>query len=683
MRGQGPPEGVVLGDREPEGAVLSDATSMSVIVYSYGARAPIKNGTLCEEQMALAHAYKNKLVEIERRRRSCVRIWRDRRLPRDLVEREARLVEDVEAALAAVHAARSGKGKKADVSAPSAALRALRAERAEVRAAMRPLREALKDDARYKERLRWINRAALGTAKAARAACGLYWGTYLQVEDAVEQAKEPPKQIVDDGRPPTPWHLLPHFRAWDGVGKIAVQIQGGMPTAEALTCRNTRLQIERISDAEWDRRLGIDRSRLPEVSTSRAGQRAIVRLRAGSGESRGPIWVEVPVRMDRPLPEIGNIKWAWLLRRPVGPSRDRLIPVEEATPRARQKYATRTIEEKDFVVIPPKWDWQVQVVMEVPAAEIRTGGAVALDIGWRRLGEGFLDQRSGYWVGSDGRRGEVLLPEAMRDDIERVEARRAARDRARDAVITQIRAFASPREDVPEWLGVAVGHMDKWRGSHRLSALLRIWHVRRFEGDEGVFRALDAWDRRDRLLWTEEASLRERILRARREVYRVIAARLARQYAELVLGDFDIRPVAAEAPAEEAPRSQGREQRRSRVLGAPHQLRAVASNAFRREGGRVTVVPDVDQTQKCALCGCTESWNAAPSHLHTCTGCRATWDQDDNHGLNLLRAARGGVASRDAPPLAEAQNSPQKTPGRRARMRQKKTARGERADSAS
>ena len=42
-------------------------------------------------------------------------------------------------------------------------------------------------------------------------------------------------------------------------------------------------------------------------------------------------------------------------------------------------------------------------------------------------------------------------------------------------------------------------------------------------------------------------------------------------------------------------------------------------------------------TQMCGQCGAVETWDAEPAIMHTCASCGATWDQDDNACVNLLR----------------------------------------------
>jgi hypothetical protein len=117
--------------------------------------------------------------------------------------------------------------------------------------------------------------------RAAAAERGLYWGTYLVVEEDFARAvrSTPPRDLVS-------------FRPWRAGGTIAVQVQR----------------------AAWERDQGASMFRLdprPDHRTGRrAGHRHDVRLRIGTDASRQPVWSEpIPIELHRPLPAGGRVAW--------------------------------------------------------------------------------------------------------------------------------------------------------------------------------------------------------------------------------------------------------------------------------------------------------------------------------------------------------------------------------------
>lgn len=116
---------------------------------------------------------------------------------------------------------------------------------------------------------------------AARAECDVYWGTYLQIEDAVSRAIRTTK-----GGPP-------RFQSWTGEGLLAVQIQKGVQKTDTLY---------RIEDA-------------PDPRTGRrAGQRKVLWLRVSSDDGK-PVWATFPLTLHRPLP--ARPVWVKVTRRRV------------------------------------------------------------------------------------------------------------------------------------------------------------------------------------------------------------------------------------------------------------------------------------------------------------------------------------------------------------------------------
>ena len=114
-----------------------------------------------------------------------------------------------------------------------------------------------------------VNLLAADLRRGARALTPAYWGTYLLIESADDQAR---KAKTD-----------PDFCRWEGDGAVGVQIQGGMTPDELAGDRRAQL------------------------TTPNARGHAVLRLRVGS-EGREPIWAEWPIVLHRPLPEGSTVK---------------------------------------------------------------------------------------------------------------------------------------------------------------------------------------------------------------------------------------------------------------------------------------------------------------------------------------------------------------------------------------
>jgi hypothetical protein len=294
-------------------------------IYSYGAKAPVQNAELVGEQMWKAHRYRNKLVELELERR------------KEVDEAVARLSPDLQTtesalavALQALELART-EIKKQNAQARSrkhrspelvALVETNKALVKELRAKRKALRQATFESEAWKTAQLEINERANERQKAAREACGLYWGTYLLVETSMSKARS--------GAPP-------RFARWRGDGHLAVQLQGGMSPAEAFAGTDPRLRIEPM----------------PTQGNKRERKRTRVWFRVGS-QGRDPVWAVMPVILHRPIPADSRIKWVHIIR---------------------HRIATQCRWRVQFVLSKSSW-------VRSDQAE---HGTVGIDIGWRMM----------------------------------------------------------------------------------------------------------------------------------------------------------------------------------------------------------------------------------------------------------------------------------------------------------
>lgn len=582
---------------------------MSTRNIVYGALEPTEGLEHFWGQVAGQHRYRNHLVELELRRRQEGHDILRRHYPRivELEALEVSLEESHEAAQTVVRCANAQARRRVATSeqkqAVTDARNALRACRTE----LKDLRRTAWADTRLQDELEQASQAHHARVRHARAHSSLYWGNYLQVEEAAASfSKGPP----------------PRFHRRAPGGKVAVQIQGGMTWEEAVQGADTRFRVEEAPPAP---------GASPTSRRSQIRKRVKFWIRVGStgepGRRPQPLWLVIPGTVHRPLPEGARIKWVFAHAVRVGSQ-------------------TR---------------WTVRLVVDWPE-EARPGagqGLVGIDLGWRLLPDGL---RVAFWQGDDGQTGQLLLP--LRDVTrwEHADAIRSARDRAFDEVRTQLQEWlegAVHSGIVPEWLTQRLATLHAWKSQARLALTLTGWveggqtlpgwNERRFPGDEEIHARLTAWLEQDRHLWDWEGFERRKATNWRSDTYRVFVARLRQHYRTAVIEDTDWATLSRRPQADSDDPLVRKARYLQRVASPGNLVR------FIREGMPACLrVEASGTTTSCGHCGRTEDINRFRLE-HQCT-CGVTWDQDQNAARNIL--ARGQAATEPATEPATEEPAP-------------------------
>jgi len=491
------------------------ATDTVQRVHKYGLLPPLEQG-LIEEQARRGHRYRNVLIEIERGRRAALR-------EAELSDPQAAGVAAAISWLDALAAQESAKIKAMRARTRSRSETAeMRERRDEARRLVKRAKLALRAYRAFylrrhlRQKADKINSLAVVLKKSARAQCGVYWGTYLLHEAAMDASSKQP--LWDRSSQPND----PGYIRWDGTAAWGVQIQGGITVDMLMSCVDRRLRIERLP--------------APPHMTGRRGKfRALLRIRIGS-DGRAPIWGEWRMIMHRPLPEGAIVKRAVVHRRRDG----------------------------------RKWRWSVDlsITMPKPKPAPTASGSVGLDIGWRQKPDGSI--RVAYWSGSDGQHGELALPakdvEGYHENIRSVRDRNL--DRLRDWL-----ALRRQGSDTPEWFIEATKHMQKWRSAKRFARLCLQSRQHDTPGD--IRLGLEWWRYRDIHLWDWETAQRGKTLRRRKDTYRRWAKTLASRYSALYLEEFDLRIFARKDDASAAAIPRG-----NRHTVAVSELRLAMQSAF-------------------------------------------------------------------------------------------------------
>lgn len=459
---------------------------MPVRNYSYFSKPPHLNADRVSDQMWKAHRYRNAMIEIERWKRAEIAAWQSLMLPgladaQSKLEEAKKQKEDHYTEIKSRNAnARSRTGTKDDREKTAQLAAAVKLASESVKA----IKAAEKSPA-YVDGVSKIQTGASDRGKKARAESGVWYGTYLRVEDHARKSFGESK-------------LPPRFLRWEGDGSVSIHAQPkSIPIEDVLDGSDNMIRIELNPENPMH---------------------AVVYLRIGTdSEGKGraaPIWAASKVKLHRPIPEGSRITWAYLERNRTGLSS------------RWQLRLTLDIPEQS---------------MPIPKVPLATSGKVGVNLGWRKVASGL---RVAYWVGSDGEHGELVIPE---DRIKQMRVPEGLRSR-RDVSFNEVRAALVEwmgGRDVPEWMKEATKFIGQWRAAGKLAGVSLKWREGRFDGDTAMFDVLEAWRKQDKHLCNWEAHGRS--TEWRKEMYRQFALGLRRKYAEVLTDDANWKDMGRKA----------------------------------------------------------------------------------------------------------------------------------------
>lgn len=569
-------------------------------VYKFWLRPPHENADLVRKQIRLAHEYRNKLVELARAERAELRVLEE--TYSNIAALKAAADTAKVACDEAYAAIKAHKARNKTRSVPDMLREALAAAKTNKRSALQALHDARtayrKDLLEIEEKRKQIADRYADLRRKARAACGVFWGTYLGVEAADAQSRD--ETPLWDGNHP----VDPKFVRWTGEGAVGVQIQKG-------------LTLDGMAQSRW---LRIEAAPLPPGADPKSKKTAkrrycVLAMRVGS-EGRDPIWARWRMVMHRSLPADAVINWAKVSVAKIGAREEwhGLITVKTAENRRHS-----------------------------PAIE--TKNRVAVDIGWRVREDGL---RVAAWRSESGEHGVLMLDQPALGGFAKVDELRSLRDDKLEAAKAVLLPLVSGLV-LPDWFPK---NLYQWRAAARFASLERKWKQNRFDGDDLAYQLLADWRYRDHHLREWECSQRESNLRNRLDLYRKFAASMARKYSSLVIEHFDLSQVARR-PTAENQEGDNETARGMRFVASTHELRDCLINAF---GGDFVKVPAEYTTQICSFCGSLEKWDQKTEVEHTCSACGTKWDQDDNACRNLLAYRERSGADETSAPARSGEN---------------------------
>lgn len=519
-------------------------------------------------------------------------------------------------------------------------------------------------------------KAARARARAATPdVLGCAWGTCGQVEDAVDGSQRTTKI----------WSDVSTHAARD-EGLLAVQYQRHendprwSPTIASGLVGGDDTFVQIGGDL-----VGKPKRRFP--GTTGAKRLRTLRFRVGSN-GRAPIWANLYTLMHRPLPD-ARVIWVKLSCRRVG---------------LRHRWFLLVVVDEECRGVPDQ----------------QRGSGVGIDIGWRMRDDGAI--RVAYWVGSDGREGELAIPERVLRRKGKSDSLKSIRDRERNEVsalwrgwifgsaigdntsavpsmgtdreihpdtpaapdvdadktaVAEISAAPSMRADahgVPRDhpVRVAATAMHMWTRMGHFVVLARLWDNNRVPGDEAIHARVQAWLKHDRHLYAWEANNRRRMALATCALVDGLAVQLARQYDMVAVEERGMVPELVKRDATDKDEEWLRALNATRMgLVAPASARAALERFAKKYGALYREVDPANTTRNCAECGAERVVDDPAELMLGCDKCGVIEDQDRTAARNILARANAEVCAERADALAPASSaaSPKKMGPRRTRKR--------------
>lgn len=486
------------------------------------------------------------------------------------------------------------------------------------------MRLTKEDRAPWRARIYVAHAQAVRDERAAASARGLTWGTYLAIEDALDQSQRTKARGA----------MLGTFAPRD-EGIVGVHIQNREISARAVVGgedKYVRIDPELVGKPTL-------RSRR-EGTAMGARRLNILSIRVGSKGPRGlePVWARFYVLMNRPLPD-ASLKWVKLRCRRIGTT----------------------------------YRWQANFVVGAPCVGTpnpdRLPG-VGIDLGWRKRADGI---RIAYYADTEGRHGELVIPQHVIARDAKSDSLRRIRDQARNqiqAVLADLRTRLASRKAVssippvegtavtPAWwrwtCGLAVGmalltpteawfleqtqFLHAWRKVSRLVWLHRQWRERRFAGDEDAFLLMDDYIRQDRHLFNWEAYNRRRLTAEVEGRVREFAVSLAKRYDMIAVEEAGIVSKLVQKQAEPEPRDEALRAVAAKRMHAcsPASVREQIVRFGGKYGAKVMQIDPANTTKTCDACGQIRA-PADPEQLVLgCEHCGHVQDQDHSAARTLL-----------------------------------------------
>ena len=389
----------------------------------------------------------------------------------------------------------------------------------------------------HADELKALDAARERKVKAARQTSGLYWGNYNAIIASYNTAR---KNFRGDLR-----HQYP-----DGTGRITVQFITPLRWKD-LFGENGQIQMTPVDQEKaWDKE-GLKRRRKRYQWTT-----ARVRIRTNPA-TKEPMWLELPVCLDRAVPETATIQMASVVMKNVGGD-GHLGRVEYSLnlvlrfPEVKKVDRGMPAAVVDFC----------SVLQEDRSLHVATVTTLTTD------GKPAWEER-------------LVVPVTTTSQIEKVDDLKSILGKyqaaAQDGILQLRKAGAGTGADLPDWFLAATEFTHAWRMEKRYLQLLKTWEKSRFPGDGKAFDLLGTFAERYGHLYPWQFNLRQQIYLRRREQYRIFASELVKKFDRVVLNQI---PGGEETAATSAV---GRMAKKSKLDANIRRIRAMAARGELRQ----------------------------------------------------------------------------------------------------
>lgn len=562
-------------------------------VYAFGCGEPTSGIEWVMAEHAKQRAMWDALVHADNRAERA--IWSS---AREVPEIDA-LISEIDAlsgriseAVKARKAARAKVRAKVDTPEIDAEIATLSDARKPARKALWPLLATWRKE--NKDTLKAIEQARRDENKAIRQASGLHWGNYNRVIDSFERGRKLAKTRGGRMRFSDPTRT-------DGV--LAVQIQRG---PSGLGCSFGEIMAGRIAQIV----IHPVPSDIGEHGRSerRKMARTTMSLRVDAAGHR----VELPVTIHRLPPPDARIKSAQLTWRMEG----------------------------------ERMRWQLALTVSSPTVAIAHDSrkACGVDVGWRKQPDGGLLVAT--LMNTDGKSRRYALPRAWMTGMDQVER---LTEHVDDATLEMAKEWHEQVADLPDDLRrPLMGWRPKLGARHVDCAALHAAIKARIEAVKGTDARADVpasirhWYDRYRHLLVWRDNLRVKLIRQRREHYRLWAREIASEHALIGVEKIDLAEMArtktrapedGDNPLHQAARAQ---RQRAAVYSFMQELKHQAAKA----GAEIATVDAKYTTMECHKCGERSRQRDRAERIWTCPNGHV-WDQDINAARNILSAVTG------------------------------------------
>jgi len=439
-------------------------------------------------------------------------------------------------------------------------------------------RKALRDA--HAPQLAKLEETRRQTIKAARRDSHLWWPHYQTILAEFDAAR---RKVFRQGG-------SLHAREFGDVIKFTVVFPKGLPVRDFIDGRAPTALLSGQINAD------------PGASRQRSQHHASLLIaidRVMVDERKGYRQLQFPILFDRPLPDDGVIRSITVRRDHIG-----------TTPAWRAQF---------LLNLPP----------QAPLSDAPRGSACGVDLGWRMTDRGL---RIACWAGSDGEKGEVLLPPRWIEKAKHLDSLRkriaSSSQAAATEVLTACREQPTAESEVAIMTALCGYEKRSTRILERLHAIYGI-------GDTlstAVSRLKQWWNEARRDI-NEAAHLGKHLADARASIYQEAALGLARQYGTIVIEGLNLARIA-----DLQERATSRAVRLAMKWAAISTFQHWVKHQAAKHGATLRVEPSMDTTQECAACGHINRQDTRNPIL-TCGRCGVMADQDENAATNLMRAA--------------------------------------------